>query len=465
MVAARRGIADMLTVLVVDDEPAIRLTVGDLLTDAGCDVETAVDLATARMSLAARRRDVVVTDIRLPDGSGHTLLAEVKQTTPDTEVLLVTGYGEVNDAVMALKNGAYDYLTKPFSPDELVLRLDRLKERLELKRELALAKRALGEGANGVVIIGSSPPMRKLLDRIDVVADSDATVLVMGETGTGKELVAQRLHAQSPRRLAPMIPINCTAFPDTLIEAELFGFERGAFTGATKRRAGRFQAAHGGTLFLDEVAEIPLPVQAKLLRVLQDGVVTPLGSDRSVKVDVRIVAATHRDLKALVREGLFREDLYYRLNVLDLVVPPLRTRKSDLNALASAFVARFARDGRSLSISPSAWGVLTAHDYPGNVRELAHAIEHACVLCRGDEIGLNHLPRDMVADLVEADATQGEHQKTLAEAMAQYERQFLRGILRLYAGRRQEAADALGISRKNLWEKLRNHQLSDEDFA
>jgi len=455
----------MLTVLVVDDEPAILLTVGDLLTDAGCEVETAGDLASARASLTARPRDVVVTDIRLPDGNGHTLLAEVKQATPDTDVLLVTGYGEVNDAVMALKNGAYDYLTKPFSPDELVLRLERLRERLLLKRELTAAKRALGEGGASSVIIGASPPMRALLNRIDAVADSDASVLIRGEAGTGKELVAQRLHRLSPRRLAPMIPVNCAAFPETLIEAELFGFERGAFTGASKRRDGRFQAADGGTLFLDEVAEIPLPVQAKLLRVLQDGCVTPLGTDSPVQVNVRIVTATNKDLKKLVSEGAFREDLYYRLNVLDLMVPPLRSRKSDLVSLVSAFVARFARDGRSLSISPAAWGVLAAHDYPGNVREVVHAIEHACVLCRGAEIGVNHLPRDMVVDLTEATKESWEHQKTLSEALSQYERQFLRGTLRRFSGRRQEAAAALGISRKNLWEKLRNHQLSDDDFA
>ena len=454
----------MLSVLVVDDEPAIRLTIGDVLIEAGCEVETAVDLYTARACLAARSRDVVVTDIRLPDGNGHALLGEIKHATPETEVLLVTGYGEVNDAVQALKNGAYDYLIKPFSPDELVLRLTRLRERLELKRELALAKRALREDVRGPAIIGSSPLMRMLFDRIEMIADSDASVLIMGETGTGKELVAQRLHALSPRASGPLVPVNCTAFPDTLIEAELFGFERGAFTGATKRRMGRFQVADGGTLFLDEVAEIPLPVQAKLLRVLQDGVVTPLGSDKGVEVDVRIVAATHRDLKALVGEGAFREDLYYRLNVLDLVVPPLRSRKSDLAALVSAFIAQYARDGRSLTISPAAWGVLTVHEYPGNVRELAHAIEHACVLCRGDEIGLVHLPRDMTASVQGAELTSGP-QETLSEALAGYERQFLRGTLRRFEGRRREAAEALGISRKNLWEKLRNHQLSDEDFV
>jgi len=453
-----------LTVLVVDDEAAIRLTIGDVLTGAGFTVKTAVNIGAAQMCLSEQAYDVVVTDIRLPDGNGHELLAQVKQDTPDTEVLLVTGYGEVNDAVQALKNGAYDYLTKPFSPDELVLRLNRLKERLLLKRELVLARRALREELVQPTIIGSSRPMRMLMDRLEVVAESDASVLIMGETGTGKELVANRLHSMSLRSSGPMVPVNCTAFPDSLIEAEFFGFERGAFTGAMKKRMGRFQAAHGGTLFLDEVAEIPLPVQAKLLRVLQDGVVTPLGSDQPVEVDVRIVAATHRELKVMVSEGTFREDLYYRLNVLDLVVPPLRNRKSDLTALVSTFIAKYARGGRSLTLSPAAWGALTAYDYPGNVRELAHAIEHGCVLCRGDEIGLSHLPRDMVTALHDPEGPQVS-QQTLAEALAGYERQFLQGTLTRLGGRRMEAAEALGISRKNLWEKLRNHGLSDEDFA
>jgi transcriptional regulator with PAS, ATPase and Fis domain len=305
--------------------------------------------------------------------------------------------------------------------------------------------------------------MRALFERLEAIADSSASVLILGETGSGKELVAQRLHALSPRAAGPLVPVSCTAFPDSLIEAELFGYERGAFTGATQRRKGRFVAASGGTLFLDEVAEISLPVQAKLLRVLQEPLITPLGTDRPVEVDVRIIAATHQDLKLMVSEGTFREDLYYRLNVLDLVVPPLRQRKSDLAALVSTFVLRYSRDGLEPVISSAAWAALKAHDYPGNVRELAHAIEHACVLSRGKEIQLHHLPGEMTAGMA---AVQQDFvaQETLSSAMASYERQYLTTVLRRHGGRRSKAAEALGISRKNLWEKLRNHQLGDKDF-
>jgi DNA-binding NtrC family response regulator len=455
----------MVDLLLVDDEPSIRLVVGDALRAAGHTVSIAEDGAVAQNLIAERRFDVVVTDIRLPRVDGITLFRQVRQDHSETDVILITAYGAVDDAVAALKEGALDYLTKPFDPEELVVRISRVAERHQLRRALAEARAALASRRADDELVGRSPIMQRLLDRIGTIAESDAPVLITGESGTGKELVARRLHDLSPRRTGPFVAVNCAAFPETLLEAELFGHDKGAFTGAVKKRDGRFKAAHGGTLFLDEVAEIPLMAQAKLLRVLQSGTFEPLGTNSSVKVDVRVISATHRNLRQHIVEGRFREDLYYRLNVLGVTIPPLRERRSDLPLLVEHFLRAFTPAGQGLpSISPRAWAVLSAHEFPGNVRELQHAIHHAVVLSRGHEIDLEHLPAELAGREVDESVGNGDAEgsvQPLAQAVRAFEREYLLRALKLTHGKRQQAADMLGISRKNLWEKLRAHGISD----
>jgi two-component system, NtrC family, response regulator AtoC len=343
------------------------------------------------------------------------------------------------------------------------LQMERIAAQRALKRELEQARAELSQRKSGSAIIGRSPPMLRLLDRIDTIAQSDAPVLITGESGTGKELVARTLHERSVRRAKPFIAVNCAAFPETLLEAELFGHERGAFTGAVKRRDGRFKAADGGTLLLDEIAEVPLPAQAKLLRVLQEGTVEPLGTNESTHVDVRIISATHRNLRERIKEGRFREDLYYRLNVLDIEIPPLRERRGDLPLLLQYFLNKFTQPGKPTpSISPRAWAVLSQYAFPGNVREFAHAIEHAVVLAGGGEIDVEHLPAG-IAGAADGSSTPGSGSlRSLGSALKEFEREYLLRALAQAGGKKMKAAEILGISRKNLWEKLRLHGIAAE---
>jgi DNA-binding NtrC family response regulator len=460
----------MLEVLLVDDEPSIRLSVGRALRAAGHTVTLASDGAEALGLVESRVFDVVVSDVRLPGLDGMSLFRRIRALSPQTDVILITAYGTVEDVVAALKEGARDYLTKPFDTDEVVIRVNAIAERRTLQRQLSEANEALATRAPGTTIIGSSPVMARLLQRIETLAPADSPVLITGESGTGKELVARRLHALSPRRGKPFVAVNCAAFPETLIEAELFGHERGAFTGAVRRREGRFGAANGGSLLLDEVAEIPLPAQAKLLRVLQEGMIEPLGTNAGVPVDVRVISATHRDLKQWIADGRFREDLYYRLNVLDIAIPPLRERRGDLPTLVEHFIrSRIADGATSPGIAPAAWAALTQYAFPGNVRELEHAIEHAVVLAQGTEIEVEHLPADIRADVASAAASAAAaagppgELRPLSAALKEFERTHLQRALTLAGGRKTRAAEILGISRKNLWEKLRAHSIDGTD--
>ena len=444
-----------LRVLLVDDEPSIRLSVGDALRAAGHTVRVASDGAEGLAAVSKERPDVIVTDIRMPKLDGLSLFREIRKEHPEVDVILATAFGEVKDAVEALKDGAADYVTKPFDVDELILRLARIDKERSLHSALAAAREQLSR-SGGSSIIGTSSVMARMMERVETFAASDAAVLVLGESGTGKELVARTLHERSPRAAKPFVAVNCAAFPETLIEAELFGHERGAFTGAVKRREGRFKAAHGGTLFLDEVAEVPLPAQAKLLRVLQEGVIEPLGTNQSITVNVRIVSATHRDIKDRIAKGLFREDLYYRLNVLTVAIPPLRDRRNDLPILVEHFLKKFAPAGSHPVIAPAAWAVLSEYPFPGNVRELEHALQHAVILAKGGEIDVHHFPPALVGT-----SSDGAPDKSatvirpLAEALKEFEREYLLRALRLTDGKKAEAAGLLGISRKNLWEKMR----------
>ena len=450
----------MLSILVADDEPLLRMTVGDALRTRGHHVVTVSDGAQAVAAAQGHVFDLVVSDIRLPKLDGLAVMHDVQGRAPSTVVFLITAYGSISDAVAAIKEGAYDYITKPFEMQELLLRVDRISERRDMRTELEAARAALAARSSDELLVGRTPTMVRLQERIDAIADSHAPVLVAGESGTGKELVARTIHDRSPRRDKPFIAINCAAFPETLIEAELFGHARGAFTGAVGKREGRFKAADGGTLLLDELGELPLPAQAKLLRVLQDGSFQPIGTNTTVKVDVRLISTTNRDLKAEVAAGRFREDLFYRINVVDLVIPPLRARRGDIAILSEHFLRRFhARPGEPPAISPAARAALFRHDFPGNIRELMHAIEHALIFSRGREIGVQDLPTAIGgARAPEADGTQP---RTLSVALGEFEREYLLATLEATDGARGRAAEILGISRKNLWEKLRQHGIPE----
>jgi two-component system response regulator AtoC len=448
-----------LDILVVDDEPSILVCVGDALRASGYRVVEANDGAAAMDALACQVFDLVVCDVRLPRYDGLAILQRVREEQPTTDVILMTAYAAVPDAVAALKAGATDYLTKPFTVQELMLRIERAARERALKRELENARTWLEEASDGPALVGRSPAMLRLFQRIEKFGASDAPTLIAGESGTGKELVAAALHLHSPRRDRPFVAVNCAAFPETLLEAELFGHERGAFTGAVKKRDGRFKAADGGTLLLDEVAETPLPAQAKLLRVLQEKSFEPLGTNESVRVDVRVLSATHRNLREMVAKGAFREDLYYRLKILELDVPPLRERQGDLPVLLQFFLRRFSPKNGQVGITSRAMATLSAYTFPGNVRELEHAIRHAVAMTGGaEDIDLFHLPSDIVGRSIDVEAA-ASGIRPLPDAMREFEREYLSRALRAGAGSKTQTAAALGISRKNLWEKLKRHGL------
>jgi DNA-binding NtrC family response regulator len=376
-------------ILFVDDDEAGRELGLYNLGQAGFEAVGARDGAEALACFEGERFDLVVTDLRMPGVSGMELLARLRELAPDVPVVVITAHGSVEAAVQAMKAGAYDFLEKPFGREVLLLAASRALER----RRLALENQDLRRRASGIEreIVRASPVMERLLHAVDRVAGSEATVLITGESGTGKELVARRLHARGPRGQGPFVAVSCAAVPEGLLESELFGHERGAYTGATRPRLGRFRRASGGTLFLDDVSELPLALQAKLLRALQERVVDPVGSDQPVPVDARVVASTNRTLEEEVRAGRFRADLFYRLNVVELRVPPLRDRVEEVEPLARFFVARAAPE-RELALEPALLSALAARPWPGNVRELENVCERLVILCEGDTLRLEDLP-------------------------------------------------------------------------
>jgi two-component system, NtrC family, response regulator AtoC len=451
----------MLDILLVDDEQGLRNLLEEPLVERGHHVETADDGAAGAACVKRRRFDVVICDVRLPQLDGLSLFRKIRKEAPGTDVILMTAYSEVSQAVSALKEGAYAYLTKPFDMDELLLQVRRIDEVRSLRRELDTARTTVGDRPSSSILVGQVPAMRRLQEMVKMVAQSDAPTLITGENGTGKEVVARMVHEQSARHEKPFVAVNCGALAENLVEAELFGHERGAFTGALRKRDGRFKAADGGTLLLEEVAELPLPAQAKLLRVMQEGTVEPLGTNTPVRVDVRIISATHRNLQERIRAGLFREDLFYRINVIELQVPPLRERLGDLPLLVNHFLARMTPAGAASPIlSPAAWAALSQYTFPGNVRELSHAIEHAMVLSGGKEIGVQHLPQGMVhsngAEPQDVALPTNDDIRPLQAAVRDFEHAYLLRALRATAGKRARTAELLGISRKTLWEKLRS---------
>jgi len=450
-------------ILLADDEPTIRLAVADALDQAGHEVRTVGDGTAAWDMVRQESLDLLISDIRMPGMDGMSLFRKVRQENPEVDVILMTAYAEVSDAVRALKEGAVDYLMKPFDHEELLIRVDRIESQRAIAHQLTQARDELSHQDPSRLVVGDSPAMVKLNRMVETVADSEAPILVAGESGTGKELVARTVHRLSPRAQGPFIAVNCAAFPETLLEAELFGHEKGAFTGAHASRVGRFEAARGGTLFLDEVAEIPITAQAKLLRVLQDGTFEPLGTNTTLTADVRIISATHRNLRSRIRDGSFREDLFYRLNVLDLEIPPLRERRSDLPLLIEHFLRKHIRPGMPIpGLSPDAFAAISEYAFPGNVRELEHAIHRAVVLSRSKTIELAHLPESISGLSAGEAAGEGSDDLTpLQDATRVFEREYLLRALRMAEGKKMKAAEMLGISRKNLWEKLKSHGIND----
>jgi DNA-binding NtrC family response regulator len=385
-----------LRILLVDDEPDLYLACAEVLRDAGHEVHTARDGEEAVQQMTSLTVDVLLTDIRLPKLDGLSLFRLVRERWPTTIVILVTAFAEVHDAIAAVREGVHDYLRRPIDGDDVALRIERIAAQVSPQRQVCIARAELARRDESEQIVGRSAVMCQMMERLNTIAASDASVLLLGETGTGKELVARALHDRSPRHGKQFVAVNCAGFPDTLLDAELFGHERDAFTGAVARRSGRFSAAHGGTLLLDEVGDMSPALQVKLLRVLEEHALEPLGTRASIGVDVRVISATHRDLGQMVAAGLFRADLYYRLNVLSLDVPPLRAREGDLPLLARYFLNRFHRRGSEPTrLSSAAWSALSAFDFPGNVRQLGHAIEHAIVMARGGEIEPRHLPAEI----------------------------------------------------------------------
>ena len=435
----------------------------------GYAVLEARDQPEAVTHLQQGQPSVVLSDLRLPDGDGFGVLRASKEIDPDVPVIVMTAYGSIEDAVSAMKEGALDFLAKPVDPDHLLMMVARAIEQRRLVTENLLMKEELAVRRGAPRLVGDDPSLRKLFASLERAAGTDATVLIEGESGTGKELFARSLHALSPRSGAPFVAINCAAIPENLLETELFGYEKGAFTGANARKLGKFEVAHGGTLFLDEIGEMPLTLQAKILRALEEKRFERVGGTASVQVDVRLVAATNRGLKAAVAARRFREDLYFRLSVFPIVVPPLRDRPGDIPTLARFFVERFCRElkEKPLLLSPEALEQLQSYRWPGNVRELQNCIERAVILADGDAI----LPRHLNLTFLEPAAPepppspweQIDLSGTLVEAtrrvVAEAEKRKIEQVLQEAEGNKGRAAEFLGIAYKVLLMKLKEHRI------
>jgi two-component system, NtrC family, response regulator AtoC len=453
----------MRRILVVDDEENLRLVLRTLLKKHGFEVEVADSGEAALGLLEAFDPDVILTDVRMPRMGGLDLLATLKAKQHPATVIVMSAYGNVDLAIEAMKAGAYDYVSKPFKPDEIVLALRKAEERETLRRENRALREQIQKENQFESILAKSKEMLDIFRTISKIADFKTTVLVTGESGTGKELVARAIHSRSGRRAAPFVAINCGAIPENLLESELFGHKRGAFTDATSDRRGLFEEAHGGTLFLDEIGELPLNLQVKLLRVVQEERIRRLGDSKDIEVNVRLIAATHRDLAADVKAGRFREDLFYRINVLLIHVPPLRNRREDVNLLIDHFILRNnARLGtRSRGVSTEARKLLLEYAWPGNVRELENTVERAMVLAESDLLEVGDLPeriRDAL-DPVQVHLASGE--LSIKRTAAAIEQILIRRALQKTKGNRTRAADLLEISHRALLYKIKDYKITD----
>jgi DNA-binding NtrC family response regulator len=436
------------SLLIVDDESVVRESLGKWFEEEGYLVETAASAREALLKLPRQRWDLALVDIKMPGMDGLELHRKIRQVDPEITIIIMTGYASVETAVQALKDGAYDYITKPFDPDDLARLVRKALEHRQIKAENVRLRESLEE-AQAVELVGQSKPMQKAMELIRTVAPMDTTVLIHGESGTGKELVARAIHHLSPRRFMPMVTIHCGALTETLLESELFGHEKGAFTGAQYRKKGKFEVAEGGTVFLDEIGDISLKTQTDLLRVLQEKEITRVGGNQTVKVDFRAVAATNRDLAALVKQGTFRPDLYYRLNVFGIELPPLRERHEDIPLLLDHFIKKYARamNKRFTSVSRAALDVLMSYSWPGNVRELENAVERAMVIGREPEIQVSDFPLQM------GSTQQPEPRLSLDEV----ERAHILCILESCDWNQTRAAKILAIDRVTLYNKIKKY--------
>jgi two-component system response regulator HydG len=446
------------SILVVDDDRAHRTMLRTLLGGWGYVVQEADDGARAIEQVHEKSYDLILMDVRMVEVSGLKALSEIKSFNPAIPIIIMTAYSSVETAVEALKKGAYDYLSKPLDFDELELAIGRAMDHTRLKEENRALKERLGIGFNTGDIIGRSRVMVELLETVALVAPTEATVLITGESGTGKELIASAIHLNSPRREKPLIQLNCAAITETLLESELFGHEKGAFTGADRRKEGRFRLANHGSIFLDEISEMSVAMQAKLLRVLQEKEIQRVGGEEVLRVDVRVIAATNRDLKAEIKGGRFREDLYYRLNVVTLAVPALRERREDIPLLAQHFLDSFAEKNRKhiKGFTPQAMDRLVRYDWPGNVRELMNAIERGVILCRGDYVSEMDFPLS-VSD-VPVPEREAVREELLADLpLEEVEKVTILKTLESAGGNKSETARRLGITRRTLHKKLKKY--------
>ncbi len=450
-------------ILIADPDPRSLRDLSELLGQRGFELDAAADVAAALQPIAEGEIDLVLADLALPGGGGLRLLDEARAAKPETAVVLLSAFGSVQDAVQAMRHGAADFLGKPFAPEQVLVAVDRALEKSALQRENTALRSALDDRVRLDNVVGTDPRMQAIFKTVKAVADTRTTVLITGESGTGKTLVARALHSLSSRRNGPFVEVNCGALPETLLESELFGHQKGAFTGAVRDKIGKFEAASGGTIFLDEIGTSSPAFQVKLLRVLQDRVIERVGDTRTIPVDVRVVLATNKDLEAAVRSGEFREDLYYRIHVIAIEMPPLRLRRSDIGNLAMHFLRRFAAEhGRpQLGFTDRALAALVAAPWPGNVRQLENLVERAVVLAEGPHIDVADLP-SAVTEAVPAPspasalADDGPIQP-LKEALVGPEKRIIERALAHCGGNREQAARLLGINRSTLFHKLRKY--------
>jgi DNA-binding NtrC family response regulator len=471
---------DKKKILLVDDEEVFLEQLKEALEQSRLDleIETAVDGVDALGKIEAHRHDIVITDIKMPRMDGYELLREIQSRFPTTYVVVVTAFGSISGAVEAMKYGAYDFLEKPFNMDSLEISLAKILRQHEILKENIELKGQIQQHAEGLdQLVGSHPKMQRVYEQILTAAETDLTVLILGETGTGKELVARSIHSRSERRSRPFVVINCAAIPENLLESEFFGHEKGAFSGAVSQRIGKFEKAHTGTIFLDEIGDIPLDLQAKILRVLEDHRITRLGSNREIELDFRVICATNRPIQDMIRKELFREDLFYRISVLPIIVPPLRERREDISLLAGHFIAKYSQKLNSpvKGISPRAMERLERYRWPGNVREMENAIQHAMVSTRSELImdfpeldrGLEQAadssgrwaPGDEPAILVEA--SEGNDYHSIKKALLeQFERQYFGHLLAKHQGVIAEAARESGLNYKTFYLKAEKYRLT-----
>jgi len=440
-----------LKVLVVDDEPIVRESLRDWLQDAGHEVLVADNGSRALEMIRQQEPRVAIVDLVMPGMDGIALLKQVKAVCPETEVIIITAYGTIPTAIAAVREGAYDYIEKPFCPEKAEILIAKLVERQRLIEENISLHHMLEERGQFENIVARSGKMRQVVEVIRVVAKSHATVLITGPSGTGKELVARAIHSQSQRRSRPFVAVSCAALPESLLESELFGHERGAFTGAHSQRRGKFEAAHRGTLFLDEIGEMSANIQLHMLRVLEEREFTRVGGNELIKVDVRVISATNKDIKTAIAGGEFREDLFYRLNVVSIDLPPLSERREDIPVLAHHFLKRFALENQKdvTDFAPDAMDFMMSYDWPGNVRELENAVERAVILSSDTCIQRCELPQDRPAAAPAAKQ---------AQTLRDLEQQHIVSVLAQCNGNYSRAARVLGISRATLYNKMRAHQ-------